>query len=45
MILLVAWEDSGKLGEEVLHGEGQEDLEVVVDALQGQDEHRAGGEA
>ena len=35
MVLLIAWEVSGKLEEEVLHGEGQEDLEVVVDALQG----------
>ena len=40
-----ALEVSGKLEEEVLHGGGPEDLEAVVDALQGQDEHGVGEEA
>ena len=38
----------GKLEEEVLHGgelEYLKDLEAVVDALQGQDEHGFGEEA
>ena len=38
-------EVSGKLEEEVLHGGGLEDLEAVLDVLQGQDEHGVGEEA
>ena len=42
---LGAVEVSGKLEEEVLHGGELEDLEAVVDALQGQDEQGVGEEA
>ena len=45
MILLAAWEVSGKLKEEVQLGGGQEELEVEVYALHRQEELRAGGEA